>query len=93
MSPEPSFTQALREEGFIQGSGVESKVNETKEEVVNKVEETKAAVEETKVAVEETKTKAQSTANQAKNIADTTVKSTSNDSFIGKLIDTIKNIF
>lgn len=86
MSPEPSFTQALREEGFIQGSSVESKVNETKEEVVNKVEETKAAVEETK-------TKAQSTANQAKNIADTTVKSTSNDSFIGKLIDTIKNIF
>jgi len=86
MSPEPSFTQALREEGFIQGSSVESKVNETKEEVVNKVEETKTAVEETK-------TKAQSTANQAKNIADTTVKSTSNDSFIGKLIDTIKNIF
>lgn len=87
MSPEPSFTQALREEGFIQGSDVASKANETKEEVVNKVEETEPVVEET------VKKEAETKVNQAKNIADNSAKSTSDDSFIGKLIDAIKNIF
>lgn len=87
MSPEPSFTQALREEGFIQGSDVVSKVNETKEEVVNKAEEEVQNVDET--INEEVET----TVNQAKSFADDTAKSTSSDSFIGKLIDSIKNIF
>ena len=87
MSPEPSFTQALREEGFIQGSDVESKANEAKEEVVNKVDEEVSNVEET--VNEEVQTKV----NQANNFVDDTTKSTSNDSFIGKLVETIKNIF
>ena len=38
MSPEPSFTQSLREEGFIQGSDVVSKANDAKDEVVTNVE-------------------------------------------------------
>jgi len=87
MSPEQSFTQALREEGFIQGSDVESKVNETKDEVVTQVDEEVTKVEET--VNEEVKTKT----NQAKSIVDDSAKSTSNDSFIGKLVETIKNIF
>ena len=38
MSPEPSFTQSLREEGFIQGSDVVTEANKAKEEVVNAVD-------------------------------------------------------
>lgn len=87
MSPEPSFTQALREEGFIQGSDVASKANETKEEVVNKVEETETVVQDT------IKEEAEPKVNQAKSFADDTAQSASDDSFIGKLIETIKNIF
>ena len=95
MSPEPSFTQTLREEGFIQGSDVVSKVNEVKEEVVNQVEEeVQQKVEETKTVIEETvEEQAQATVNNAKSFAEEKVQTTSNDSIIGKLIDTIKNIF
>ena len=86
MSPEPSFTQALREEGFIQDIDVHNTANETKKEVVDKVEETKNVVEETKVETE-------AKVSQANSFADNTAKSTSNESFIGKLIDSIKSIF
>lgn len=85
MSPEPSFTQSLREEGFIQGSDVVSKANDAKDEVVTNVEEEVTQVEET--VKTETKT------TQAKSFADDTAKSASNDSFIGKIVDAIKNIF
>lgn len=78
MSPEPSFTQSLREEGFIQGSDVVSKANDAKDEVVTNVEET---------------VKTETKATQAKSFADDTAKSASSDSFIGKIVDAIKNIF
>lgn len=85
MSPEPSFTQSLREEGFIQGSDVVSKANDAKDEVVTNVEEEVTQVEET--------VKTETKATQAKSFADDTAKSASSDSFIGKIVDAIKNIF
>lgn len=87
MSPEPSFTQSLREEGFIQGSDVVSKANDAKDEVVTNIEEEVTQVEET------VKTETETKATQAKSFADDTAKSASSDSFIGKIVDAIKNIF